>query len=324
MMNILNKLCLAALLPLSAFHGNHLRNNHAKVIIPMQDTTYNTANLFDAATKPQLISKQYAFTEGPAADNSGNVFFTDQPNNAIWKYGVDGKLSLFSNQTGRSNGMYFDKKGNLLTCADEQNQIWSFTADGQKHKVLLTDINGRRFNGPNDLWIDGKGGIYFTDPYYQRDYWTRKQTELDGEKVYYLPAGKTQAIVVTNKLQKPNGIAGTPDGKYLFVADIEANKTYKFTIGKDGMLTNQQLFTEKGSDGMTLDEEGNVYLSGNGITIFNPQGVKIGWIAIPEPWTANVCFGGKNRDILFITASKAVYTFQMKVKGSSKNASKQQ
>lgn len=326
-MNFLPKACLTVLLPLSIFPAIHLskspRANLTISIQPMDTITHGPANLFNPQTKPQLISKQFAFTEGPAANTHGDVFFTDQPNNSIWKYGNDGKLSLFAEGKGRSNGMYFDKKGNLLTCADEQNQIWSITVDGKKYKVVLNDYNGHKFNGPNDLWVDGKGGIFFTDPYYQRDYWTRKHPEIEGEKVYYLPPGQTQAIMVSDKLKKPNGIAGTSDGKYLYVADIGGDKTYRFTIGANGALTEQQLFTAQGSDGMTLDDEGNVYLTGKGVSIFNPKGEKIGWIDIAEPWTANVCFGGRNRDVLFITASKAVYTFQMKVMGATKNASKQ-
>ncbi|MDT3401509.1 SMP-30/gluconolactonase/LRE family protein [Mucilaginibacter terrae] len=325
-MNAIFKGGIAALIPLVVFTAASISNKPANVSITsfQKDSTYSATGLFDANERPVLISKQFSFTEGPAADNKGNIYFTDQPNNAIWKYGTDGKLTLFSNNTGRSNGMYFDKKGNLLTCADKENQLWRFSADGKKSEVILNDLNGHKFNGPNDLWVDAKGGIYFTDPYYQRDYWTHKQSELDGEKVYYLAKGKTQAIVVCDKLQKPNGIAGTIDGKLLYVADIKANKTYKFNIEQDASLSNQHLFTEKGSDGITLDEKGNVYLTGgNGITIYDPEGEKIGVVAIPEPWTANVCFGGKDKNLLFITASKAVYIMQMKVKGSTKNASKQ-
>ena len=326
-MNFITKACLTALLPLCTTGGVTAGTSYrASLTIctqPMDTITNGPDHLFSPQTKPELVSKQFAFTEGPAADIHGNVFFTDQPNNTIWKFGSDGKLTLFAEGKGRSNGMYFDKQGNLLTCADEQNQIWSISPDGKSEKILLKDYNGKKFNGPNDLWVDGKGGIYFTDPFYQRDYWTRKNSELEGEKVYYLPKGQTQAIVVNDKLKKPNGIAGTPDGKYLYVADIGGDKTYRFTIGKDGALTEQQLFTNKGSDGIILDDEGNLYITGKGVTIFNPKGEKIAWIDIPEPWTANLCFGGKNRDVLFITASKAVYTFQMKVKGGSKNASKQ-
>src|ERR1700761_99786 len=270
--------------------------------------------LFNEGAKPQLISKQFSFTEGASVDKKGNIFFTDQPNDKIWEYSTDGKLTLFKDKAGRSNGTYFDKKGNLVTCADEKGQLWSIDPKGNV-TVLLDNVGGKQMNGPNDCWIDDKGGIYMTDPYYQRDYWTRKQTELDGEKVYYLPKGAKQPIAVASDLNRPNGIVGTPDGKYLYVADIDARKTYKYTINKDGSLSGKQLFVEQGSDGMTLDERGDLYLTGNGVTIYSAKGEKIVNIPIPEPWTANLCFGGKNRDVLFITASKAVYTLPMNVKG---------
>ncbi|HTE00300.1 MAG TPA: SMP-30/gluconolactonase/LRE family protein [Mucilaginibacter sp.] len=276
--------------------------------------TVQTGGLFDASEKPKLISKQFSFTEGASVDKKGNVFFTDQPNNKIWEYSTSGQLTLFLDSAGRSNGTYFDKKGNLVTCADEHNQLWSISPK-KKITVLLHDLNGHLMNGPNDIWIDANGGIYMTDPYYQRDWWERKKSELDGQRVYYMSKGSNTPVPVASDLQQPNGIVGTPDGKYLYVADIRANKTYKYTIASDGSLADKQLFTEQGSDGMTLDIKGNVYLTGKGVTIYNPAGVKIAHIDINEPWTANLCFGGKNKDELFITASKAVYTFKMKIRG---------
>ena len=269
---------------------------------------------YDTLSKPQLISKQFSFTEGASVDKKGNVFFTDQPNNKIWEYSTDGKLTLFLDSAGRSNGMYFDRKGNLVTCADEHEQLWSISPN-KKVKVLLSDYQGKPMNGPNDIWIDDKGGIYMTDPYYQRPWWTRTKPDLDGQKVYYLPKGKKQPIIVDANFKQPNGIVGTPDGKYLYVADIGDNKTYKYTINPDGTLTDRMLFVQQGSDGMTLDANGNVYLTGKGVTIYNSQGVKIGHIAINEPWTANLCFGGVNKDVLFITASTALYSVKMDVKG---------
>jgi gluconolactonase len=273
-----------------------------------------TKSLFSADEKPQLISKQFSFTEGPAVDKQGNVFFTDQPNNKIWKYDTDGKLSVFMDNAGRPNGMYFDSKGNLIVCADEHNQVWQISPD-KEVKVLVNNLNGKLLNGPNDLWVDKKGGIYFTDPYYQRDYWTRTKTELDGQKVYYLNNSKLEPEIVEESLIKPNGIVGSPDGNYMFIADIAANKVYKFNIDTDGTLDDKQVFANQGADGLTLDERGNVYLAGNGITVYNPRGEKIAHIDIPEPWSANVCFGGKNKDVLFITASKAIYTLKMNVRG---------
>jgi len=280
------------------------------------DTISNktAGNIVAGNAQLELISDQFKFTEGPAIDKDGNVYFTDQPNNKIWKYSTDGKLSVFLENAGRSNGMYFDRKGNLVTCADENNQLWSIGPD-KKVKILLKDFNGLRFNGPNDLWIDRKGGIYFTDPYYQRDYWIRKTPEIQGQKVYYLQKNKIP-IVVADDLLQPNGIIGTPDNKYLYVADIKADKTYRYAIDDVGNLTEKTLFVTKGSDGMTIDSLGNIYLTGKGVFVYNAGGKLIEHINVPEEWTANITFCGKERNTLFITASKSVYTLKMKVKGA--------
>ena len=268
----------------------------------------------EGAIRPQLLSRQFGFTEGAAVDRGGNIFFTDQPNNKIWEYTSDGELLVFMDSAGRSNGMYFDPTGRLVTCADEQEQLWSIGPD-RTVRVLLRDVGGRRLNGPNDLWIDARGGIFFTDPYYQRPYWARTHSELDGEKVYYLPRGKAQPVVVDAGLRKPNGIVGTPDGHALYVSDIGDGKTYRYTIGPHGLLSGRQFFCAQGSDGMTLDERGNVYLTGDGVTIYDSSGRKIAHIPVPEQWTANLCFGGKDRKTLFITASGSVYLLRMRVRG---------
>lgn len=260
------------------------------------------------------VSDQFKFTEGPAVDKKGNIFFTDQPNDKIWKYDLDGKLSVFMDKTNRSNGLYFDKKGRLIACADEKNQLLAITPK-QQVEVVLDEFEGQRLNGPNDLWIDKKGGIYFTDPYYQRDYWERKKPDLKGQNVYYLAKGNKKVFIVDSLLMQPNGIVGTPDGNNLYVADIRANKTYKYQINEDGSLGNRQLFAALGSDGMTLDNAGNLYLTGRGVTIFNNSGVLIGNIPVPSKWVGNLCFGGKDRSTLFITASESVYTLEMQVRG---------
>jgi len=272
-----------------------------------------SATLFEQDSL-KLVARQFDFTEGPAADKEGNVFFTDQPNNTIWKYDTYGKLSLFSDHAGRANGTYFDKKGNLIACADEHNELWSIDPKGRV-KILLGRVDGLALNGPNDLWIDPKGGIYFTDPYFQRKYWTRQAPEMKGEKVYYLKAGKKEPVVADGDLLKPNGIVGTRDGKLLYVGDGKAGKVFKYQIEADGKLSGKQGLIDQRTDGMTLDELGNIYLTGNGVTVYDASGKRIGHIEIKEPWTSNVCFGGKNHDILFITASKAVYLMPMKVKG---------
>ncbi|QJW90532.1 SMP-30/gluconolactonase/LRE family protein [Spirosoma taeanense] len=294
----------AALLTIAG-HAFGLQNEAPKL---------DSARVVAPGAQPRQISSQFTFTEGPAVDKKGVIYFTDQPNDKIWKFDTDGKLSLFMDKTGRSNGLYFDKKGNLISCADEKDELWSISPK-KKVTVLLKNYQGQRLNGPNDLWIDSKGGIYFTDPYYQRDYWDRKKPDIDGQKVYYLPKGKQEATLVADDLVQPNGIVGTPDGKFLYVADIRANKTYKYQINADGSLSNRQLFVEQGSDGMTLDEQGNVYLSGRGVTVYDPSGKKITNIPVPSRWVGNLCFGGKDRRTLFITATESVYTLPMQVRG---------
>ena len=263
----------------------------------------------------QLVDSSYTFTEGPAVDAQGNVYFTDQPNNRIVRWSADdGSLSVFMDDAGRANGLFFDRAGNLLACADLDNQLWSISPE-KEVTVLVNDFEGKKLNGPNDLWIDPSGGIYFTDPFYKRDYWTRESKEIEEERVYYLSPDRSSLTVAADGFVRPNGIIGTPNGKTLYVADIGDGKTYRFSIGPDGDLTDKTLFTEMGSDGMTLDRKGNLYLTGRGVTVFNKRGKQIAHIPVDQRWTANVTFGGKDRKTLFVTAMGAVYTLKMRVKG---------
>jgi gluconolactonase len=271
--------------------------------------------LFDGDVGVQELSADYQFTEGPAVDRDGNVYFTDQPNDRIVKWSTDGKFTDWLKPAGRSNGTFFDKHGNLITCADEKNELWSISPD-KKITVLLSDFGGKLLNGPNDLWIRPDGDLYFTDPLYPRDYWKRdKAMQQPGQYVYFFDMKSRKATPVATDLKQPNGIIGTADGKTLYVADIGASKTYVYETTAEGPLKNKKLFCELGSDGMTIDREGNVYLTGRGVTVFDKTGKLITNIRIPEPWTANVTFGGKDRNLLFITASKKVYVAKMKVKG---------
>lgn len=262
------------------------------------------------------VASGFIFTEGPAVDKAGNVFFTDQPNNTIVKWSANsGQLSIFSDDSGRANGLYFDSKGNLLACADMDNQIWSFSPDGQ-HKVLLDAYDGKKLNGPNDLWIHPKGGIFFTDPLYKRNYWTRNpDKQQDGEHVYFMSQDGKEVKKVETSLVKPNGIVGSANGKLLYVADIGGKKTFSYRINKNNELVDKKLFTDMGSDGMTIDGKGNIYLTGDGVTVFNKKGVKIAHIATGAKWTANVCFGGFDKSTLFITAMDGLYTLDMDVRG---------
>lgn len=267
--------------------------------------------------KVEKLGDGYTFTEGPAVDAEGNVYFTDQPNDKIIRWAAStGELSVFSDKTGRSNGLYFDKDGNLIAAADMDNQLWAFDKSGNP-TVLVKDYEGKLLNGPNDIWISPKtGAMYITDPLYKRDYWTRNpEMQQDGQHLYYLSPDRQNLTRVDETLEQPNGIIGTPDGKKLYVADIGAGKTYVYTIKEDGTLADKKLFAPMGSDGMTIDNQGNVYLTGKGVTVFSKDGEQIAHIPIDEGWTANVTFGGKDRKTLFITAMDSVYGLKMKVKG---------
>jgi gluconolactonase len=262
----------------------------------------------------EKLAGDFAFTEGPAADSKGNVYFTDQPNDRILKWSTDGKLSTFLQPCGRSNGLCFDKDDYLWACADERNELWRIAPDG-KHTVVIKDFEGKLLNGPNDVWIRPDGGLYFTDPLYKRPYWKRGPMEQKGQFVYYLtPNGKTLRPVAQD-LTQPNGVIGTPDGKTLYVADIGAKKTYAYDIQGDGSLTAKRLFHELGSDGMTIDSEGNIYLTGRGVTVIDRTGKLVENIPVPEGWTANVCFGGRDKKTLFITASKGLYSIRTRTHG---------
>ena len=267
--------------------------------------------------KLEKLSGEFKFTEGPSCDAAGNVFFTDQPNDRIMKWSVEGKLSTFLQPAGRANGMCFDGKGNLIACADEKMELWSITPDG-KHTVLVKDYDGKALCGPNDVWVRPDGGMFFTDPFYKRPWWTHSQPPQDGQHVYFR-AVDGKVTRVADDLKQPNGIIGTPDGKTLFVADIGAGKTYRYDIQADGKITNKKLHCEKGSDGMTLDNEGNLYITGKGVFVFDKDGQQVEHIDVPKEdgWTANVCFGGKDKKTLFITASKSLYGIQTRVKGAN-------
>src|SRR5687767_15118304 len=276
----------------------------------------DTTLIADGA-KVEVLGDAYSFTEGPATDRDGNVFFTDQPNDRIVKYNpADGSFSDWLKPAGRSNGTFFDAAGNLLACADEKNELWSISPD-KKVTVLLRDFGSKLLNGPNDLWIRPDGNLYFTDPLYARDYWKRdKAMQQPGQYVYYFDVKSKKATPVATDLTQPNGIIGTPDGKTLYVADIGARKTYSYSVKTDGALENKTLFCEMGSDGMTIDAEGNVYLTGQGVTVFDKAGKKLTNIPVSERWTGNVTFAGKDRRLLFITASKKVFGVKMRVKGA--------
>jgi gluconolactonase len=268
------------------------------------------SDLVAKGTELRKLYGEFSFTEGPAVDAAGNVFFTDIPNNRIHTWSLSGELNTFRENSGGANGLYFDKTGNLLVCEGGGRRLVSIGPNGNL-TVLADGFGGKRFNSFNDLWLDAQGGVYCTDPRYGG---RRDDMEQDGEHVYYVSSDRRTVTRVIQDLVRPNGVIGTPDGKTLYIADHGGRKTFRYSIKSPGVLADKTLLIPEGSDGMTLDEQGNIYLTTNVVAIYSPAGVFINEIQVPER-PSNVCFGGPHRKTLFITARSSLYAIDMQVSG---------
>jgi gluconolactonase len=274
------------------------------------------ASVVDSGAELELVVGDCKFTEGPACDAAGNVYFTDQPNDRIVRIGLDGSVSDFMKPAGRSNGMFFAPDGKLIACADGNTEMWEIDVDAGTHRVLFGNFQDNRLNGPNDVWVHPSGMMYFTDPFYKRPWWDHDVRPQPAQSLYAADRDGGNVRLVDDRFKTPNGIVGDAGRSLLFVADIGDSKTYVYRIEADGSLVERKLFCEEGSDGMTLDREGNLYLTGKaGVTVYDREGVKKEIIAVPRGWTANVCFGGEGHRTLFITASDAVFTIRTRVEG---------
>ncbi len=275
-------------------------------------TAATQQNLIASGAQMRKLAGGFTFTEGPAVDAKGNIYFSDIPNSRIHKWSLESGLSTFREDTEQANGLFFASDGTLLACQSrEGRRLVQYGPHGTLTQIVAA-YQGKRFNSCNDLWPDPQGGIYFTDPRYGRN---RNDMEQDGEHVYYLKPDRKTLIRVVDDMVRPNGIIGTPDGKTLYVADHGAGKTYAYRIQADGSLGERRLFANRGSDGVTLDERGNLYLTAGAVHIYGPDGEELGMIAVPGR-PANCCFGGPNGRTLFITAQTSLYSIEMVVKGA--------
>ena len=262
----------------------------------------------------KLVADGFTFTEGPVADEEGNLYFTDQPNDQIWILRRNGNLEVFSEPARRANGLAFDHKGRLLACADEKNELLAIDVKTGTFQVLVDGYRGKRLNGPNDLWVDPEGGIWFTDPFYRRPYWKREAPEQDGEFVYYL-SPKGELVRIPTRFTRPNGIIGSEDGKTLYVADIAAWRTYSFPIQAPGRLGKRELVIEQGSDGLALDDRGHLYLTGMGVTVVDTESRRVVARALQSRRTSNVTFVGRT---LIITAHDEVLSIRTNARDGSR------
>lgn len=283
---------------------------------PAQQPTPTQQRPPGAVTAPgavvERIATGFTFTEGPAADAAGDVWFSDvrQSRTHRWRAATD-KVDLVRENTGGANGLYFDAAGRLLICEGGNRRMTRLEADGSL-TVLMDRYQGKLLNSPNDLWVAPGGDVYFSDPRYG----AAGDVEQDGMHVYLIPADGRAPLRVTDDLTTPNGLIGTVDGRTLYVADAGAGNIWRYAVAPDGTLADKTLFTERASDGMSLDERGNVYLAnGSRIWVHAPDGHLLETIPVPEP-PANLTFGGPDRRTLFITARTSVYRIAMALRGA--------
>jgi gluconolactonase len=279
---------------------------------------------------PEKVAGGCKFTEGPAADADGNLFFTDSPRNLVLVLRPDGKLETWDKDSGDANGMRFDPKGRLVACCGEGGARAVVRYDKEGKKTVLADrYDGKRLTAPNDLCFDRQGRVYFTDPCYgarpkdgQEKYAVYRIEASDGEPV---PNKVTRVI---DDVDTPNGIALSPDGKTLYVADSAARKDgphllLAYDVREDGTCKRRAVLHDfkerRGIDGMVVDTDGNIYATAesgdrSGVYVFSPAGVQLGFLPTPETAT-NCTFGDKDMKTLYVTAGTSVYKVRLNAAG---------
>jgi len=281
--------------------------------------------------------------EGPAFDAEGNLFFSDIIGNCIYRMSCDGTLSVFRGDSGRTNGNTFDAQGRLISCEGAEfgpagrRRIVRTEMKSDRVEVLTERFEGKRYNSPNDVVVDIKNRIWFTDPFYGDD---RGALELDVEAIYRIdPDGSVTRVLSQPLIERPNGLAITPDARTLYVIDSHTRvggnrKVWSFHVAENGELSNQRLVFDfgrgRGGDGMRLDVHGNLWIAAGiwlsrhpgettdvppGIYVITPAGDLLGKIPIFEDLCTNLAFGGPERKTLFVTAGKTVFKIPLAVSG---------
>lgn len=289
-------------------------------------------SIFLEGEKLERVFDGGVFTEGPAADAHGNVFFSDCSENIIYVFSdKDNSTKIWTSNSGHANGMNFDHQGRLVTCCDGKK--YESSAAGGAHAVLRYENNGevtelastydgKKLNGPNDLCFDNEGNIYFTDPRYGYD----DDIEQDCMAVYKIDKDLKITRVISD-LQYPNGILISQDNQSLYIVDHNPKPGGKRTLEKYALKNTQWVWSETlmdfkdgyGMDGMVLDTEGNLYVTGGegekaGVYVIDPNGNDLGFIATGEI-PGNCTFGGADLDTLYIAASTSLYRIKLNAQG---------
>lgn len=287
---------------------------------------------------------QVAFTEGPVWHPDGSVYFSDIENNRIMRRDASGGLSVFRTPSGKANGLVFDLQGRLIACEGGNRRVTRTNADGSI-TILADQYKGKKFNSPNDVTIDSKGNLFFTDPRYgNRD--NLEMFDDDGEAiegVYRIAPDGTVTRILGQQIARPNGIAVSPDDRYLYVA-VNANddagnyrELWRFEFESDCYLvpdSGVKLFdwgSDRGPDGMAIDQDGRLYVTAGlnyaapphetagkyraGVYVISPKGELLHTIPVPIDMITNCAFGGEDRKTLYITAGHKLWSIEVNTPG---------
>jgi gluconolactonase len=297
-----------------------IRNKIAALICflaPLAATADDFSRCVDPTAVVRKLAGDMKFTEGPVwvPRDGGYLVFSDIPADELKRWSGKDGLTTFRKPSRNTNGNMLDAEGRLISCEHSGRRLSILDSDGTL-RTLVDRFEGKAFNSPNDLVIAKNGAIYFTDP----DYGLRGQpSEIGGCWVFRFDPKTKSLRVLAKDFDKPNGIALSPDGKLLYVADSGKPKHIRvFDVDADGGISNGRVFCtiDKGApDGIRCDADGRVWSSaGDGVRVFDPAGKLLGLIPVPES-PANLCFGGADGKTLFMTARTSLYAVEVRVKG---------
>lgn len=266
------------------------------------------------------VAGDFQFTEGPAADGQGNLYFTDVRANKIHKVDAEGKLTTFMENSEGCNGLMFDKAGVLYACQGGKGRVVKIDVATKEVTPVAEQYDGKPFNRPNDLVVDSAGGVYFTDPMFGRG-----EAPQSAQSVYYVDKGGKVTRLISD-LERPNGVLLSPDERTLYVLPSGTPALMAYPIESPGKIGEGKVLAElmkpeegqpRGGDGLSVDTRGNVYLTVpalSGIQVVTPAGQTLGMIKFPEA-PSNCCFGGKDMRTLYVTARTSLYAAPMEATG---------
>ena len=273
------------------------------------------AALAQESQEPQMerVATGFQFTEGPAWSREGFLLFSDVPNNNIMKYVPGQKPTVFRENSNGANGNVFDVQGRLYSCESRTRRVVRMDKKGGI-QVLAEKWEGKRLNAPNDIVVRKDGHAYFTDPAFGKQADTR---DLDFYGVYHI-APKGELSLIAKPAGRPNGIALSPNGRVLYVANSDEHNVRAYDVDRNGETANERVVisgVDGVPDGIRVDEKGNVYVAANGIAVYDPHGKLIENLGMAET-PANCAFGDSDFDTLYITARTSLYRIRRTVKGA--------